>query len=101
MKEKAKRPNTPTTVYIGNMSYKKDENGILGLFKKFGYIQHIHIVPGPKGHKSKGIAFVKMSQKDEALKAVKELNGKIVDGRTLKVSVAVSNKAPHKPHYRK
>lgn len=72
------------------MSYKRDEGGILGLFKKYGYVKEVSIVPGPNGHMSKGIAFVKMAKRDEALKAIKDLNGKVLDGRTLKVSEAIS-----------
>lgn len=90
MTNKVSTFSEPMTIYIGNMSYKRDENAILGLFKEYGYIQSINLITDSKTSKSKGIAFVKMKKSHEALKAIKELNGKIVDGRTLKVSEALS-----------
>ena len=78
----------PKTIYIGNMSYKRNENSILKLFKEFGYVQSVSVVTDSKTKKSKGIAFVKMKKADEALLAIKTLDGKVVDGRTLKVSEA-------------
>jgi len=76
------------TVYIGNMSYNKKEKDIRYLFAKYGKIDFLEIIADPETGKSKGFAFVKMFKESEAAIAIKELNGKIIDGRTLKVSEA-------------
>ena len=39
----------------------------------------------------KGFGFVQMPNKEDAAKAIKSLNGKQLDGRTLKVSIANNN----------
>lgn len=80
------------TVYIGNLSYNKSEGSIKKLFAKYGKVINIKIVVDPKTEKSKGIAFVQMTQKQDALKAIKSLNGKIIDGRTFKASIAIESK---------
>ena len=32
------------TIYVGNLSYNRDEDGVLGLFKKYGYIKNIVVI---------------------------------------------------------
>ncbi len=76
------------TIYVGNLSYNRNEDGILGLFKNYGYIKNIKVMREGKEDKSKGVAFVDMVNKEDALKAIHALDGSLVDGRTLKVSLA-------------
>lgn len=90
-----------TTIYIGNLRYDKDEKGILNIFKKYGYVNFVRITRDRTTHRSKGIAFVQMREKEEALRAIKELNGYQFEGRTLKVSVAIENEKKSKPKPRK
>ena len=76
-------------IYIGNLKYNIDEKELAGIFRKFGKVKEVNLVRIPKTEKSKGIAFVNMFKADEADKAIKSLNGKIIDGRTVKVSEAI------------
>lgn len=76
------------SVYVGNLSYNRDENGILGLFKQYGFIKSIKLMREGKEDKSKGVAFVDMVNIKDAQKAIAALDGSLVDGRTLKVSMA-------------
>ena len=80
------------TVYVGNLNYERDEDGVKALFKSFGHVGAVFVIKDPKTKKSKGIAFVKMPAGKDALRAIDELNGKIVDGRRLKVSEALESK---------
>lgn len=77
-----------TTIYIGNLSYKKNEKDIKSLFKTFGKVSYVRLMLDPKTMKSKGFAFVQMTSPTNAAKAIKHLDGSQLDGRTLKVSVA-------------
>lgn len=90
---KAKIP-TGTVVYIGNLNYKRGELGIRKLFEKYGIVTKITVIEDKESGKKKGIAFVEMVKKENAMEAVKNLNGKIVDGRTLKVSIAKNRFRP-------
>ncbi|MEX0799195.1 MAG: RNA-binding protein [Bacteriovoracaceae bacterium] len=78
------------TVYIGNLNYKKDEIEIRNLFKKYGKVKRVKLMRDEKTQLKKGFGFVQMPNKEDAGSAIKSLNGKILDGRTLKVSVANS-----------
>ncbi|OUR96882.1 hypothetical protein A9Q84_11130 [Halobacteriovorax marinus] len=75
-------------VYIGNLSYKRDSFGIMKLFKPFGYVVKVNLIQDDKEERSKGIAFVEMQTIKAAKDAVIALDGRVLDGRTAKVSIA-------------
>lgn len=81
--------NRFTKIYVGNLVYSAEEGRIHQLFSKFGKVGKIEVIRDSKTNKSKGIAFLQMYNKEDANKAISKLNGSIVDGRTLKVSVAL------------
>ncbi len=79
-----------TTIYVGNLSFKRKEGGIKKMFQKFGKVIYVKLILS-HDEKSKGIAFVQMSNREHANEAIEKLNGREVDGRTLKVSIAAEN----------
>lgn len=87
-----KKPSPAATIYIGNMSYEKDEREIRELFTYYGKVNKVEIILDLETKKSKGYAFVMMDHPNDAQRAVTALNGKIVDKRTLKVSIAEQSK---------
>jgi RNA recognition motif-containing protein len=86
--------DTVTTLYVGNLSYDKDEYQIKAMLEKFGKVKYVKIVVDPKTSVSKGIAFVQMPNGKHAKSAIDALNNKTMDGRTLKVSVAKKRANP-------
>ena len=89
-----KKPiNKPSnTVYISNLSYKRDRNGLKTLFARYGTIKHIKVIVEPTSNESRGMAFVEMGSIEEATDAIKDLNGRIIDGRTVKANFAIPQK---------
>lgn len=75
------------TIYIGNLKYSRDEVGIQKLFERYGKVQKIEIIKD-ENERSKGFAFVQVPNMATANRAIEGMNGKIIDGRTLKVSIA-------------
>ncbi len=90
-KEAKQTRKSGKTVYVGNMSYSRDENGVKDLFSQYGQIRFIELMTDSETGNSKGYAFVKMVDAQSAMKAIKELNGKLIDGRTIKVSEAIES----------
>jgi RNA recognition motif-containing protein len=84
------------TVYIGNLNYQMDERGIRILFNPFGHVKFVKLVVDPKTDRSTGIAFVQMPNIEEGLAAIKGLDGKIIEGRKIKVSEAIPLKVKKK-----
>lgn len=79
-------------VYIGNLNYKISEKDLVGIFGKFGKVGKVKLVMDYKTNRSKGIAFVEMFSKQEAQSAIDSLDGKNIDGRMAKVSIAIEQK---------
>lgn len=83
--------NTQTpnaTVYISNLSYERDRNGLKSMFSQFGEIKNIKIVVEPSTNQSRGMAFIEMGNVEQAKKAIATLDQKIFDGRTVKLKFA-------------
>ena len=78
-----------STVYISNLSYERDRNGLKSMFSKFGIIKNIKIVVEPSTNQSRGMAFIEMATVDQAGHAIEGLNQKVFDGRTVKVNWAI------------
>lgn len=78
------------TLYVGNLRYTRDEKGIKFLLSKYGKVKAVKLVIDFRTKKSKGFAFVEMGSTKAGREAIQKLNGTEVDGRTLKVSEAIS-----------
>jgi len=94
MEKVKKEKGRGITIYIGNLKYSRDEKGIRWLFSKFGKVTSVEIIVEPKTGNKTGYAFVKMESEEAGQKAIKQLDGSIVDGRTLKVSKAIESRPP-------
>lgn len=76
-----------TRIYVGNLSYKTTENDLASLFEQVGQVDSVNIITDRDTGRSKGFGFVEMGS-DDAEKAIAELNGKEIDGRSLTVNEA-------------
>lgn len=86
-----------STVYISNLSYERDRNGLKSMFSKFGIIKDIKIIVEPTTNQSRGMAFVEMGTPQEAKKAIDALNATVIDGRTVKANWATPLKEGVEP----
>ena len=75
-------------LYVGNLPFEFDDNQLKELFSQAGEIESAEVVRDKATDRSKGFGFVIMSSAEEAEKAVNDLNGHEVDGRSLTVSEA-------------
>ena len=74
---------------VRNLARATAEANLQNLFAAFGHVQSCNLVLDKKTGASKGFAFVEMPKPGEAKAAMKELNGKLVDGSKLRVKKAV------------
>jgi cold-inducible RNA-binding protein len=75
-------------IYVGNLSYRTVEDQLTQQFSKFGQISNTVIVMDRATNRSKGFGFITFDNETAAQQAVQEMNGKEIDGRTVKVSIA-------------
>lgn len=80
------------TIYVGNINYSLGEDDIQRIFEVMGKVESVKLVKDKKTGKSKGYGFVEMTDKKEAMEAIKTLDGKEVGGRNLRVMKAHSTK---------
>ena len=80
------------TIYVGNINYSLGEAELQKIFEVLGKVDAIKIIRDKRTGKSKGFAFIEMSNKKEAMEAIKTLDGKELAGRNLRVLKAHSTK---------
>jgi RNA recognition motif-containing protein len=75
-------------IYVGNLSFKLNENDLKGIFEEYGEVISAKIITDKYTGRSRGFAFVEMENDDEAKTAIEALNGKEVNERELVVNQA-------------
>lgn len=75
-------------IYVGNVSYDLTEKELEELFAEFGSVSAARIITDRMTGRSKGFGFVEMDNKAEGEEAIKQLDGKEMNGRPLKVNEA-------------
>ena len=75
-------------IYVGNLSFEVTEDNLRSAFEDFGTVDSVKIITDRYTGRSKGFAFVEMTDNDEAKAAMSELNDKEFMGRTIKVNEA-------------
>ncbi len=77
-----------TKLYVGNLSYSTDNEGLQRLFSEYGALVSASVIVDRQTGTSKGFGFVEFEDDSCAKKAVSVLNGREVDGRRIRVSEA-------------
>ena len=77
-----------TKMFVGGLAYSINNQSLEDLFKKFGAVTSAQVISDRYTNQSKGFGFVEMADDAEAQKAIAELNGSSLEGRTINVSVA-------------
>ena len=75
-------------IYVGNLPYDIEESFVRETFEGLGAVESVKIIMDHETGRSKGFAFVTMTNDEEARKAIEELNGADLDGRAVKVNEA-------------
>ncbi|SNB45673.1 RNA-binding protein [Geobacter sp. DSM 9736] len=79
-------------LYVGHLPYEISEQDLRRLFSVAGTVTSVHIITDPVSGKSKGCAYVRMSSVDELKDAIESLDGALVEGRLITVSIATPQK---------
>ncbi len=74
-------------LFIGNLSFNINSEGLKELFAKYGEITDAVVISDRDTGRPKGFGFVTFANADDAQKAL-EMNGQDADGRPLAVSIA-------------
>lgn len=75
-------------IYVGNLLRETKEDELRQAFEAFGQVTSAKIISDRDTNISKGFGFVEMPDHQEAQAALSALDGKDLQGRTLKVNEA-------------
>lgn len=75
-------------IHVGNLAYNVTEEDLKKAFEVYGQVATASVIKDRYTNLSKGFGFVEMPDKAEAQAAMRGLNGKDLNGRTLTVNEA-------------
>ena len=77
-----------TNIFVGNLSYQTTQDDLHAAFAAFGNVERVNVITDRDTGQPRGFAFVEMSDRTEAERAINSLNGTDLNGRTLNVNEA-------------
>jgi RNA recognition motif-containing protein len=75
-------------IFVGNLDFGATEDQIRSLFEAHGNVERVSLMKDRDTGRSRGFAFVEMTDAEEADKAIAALNGANLGGRALNVNEA-------------
>ena len=76
-------------IFVGSLPFSLEEAELKGFFEEYGEVTSARIITDKFSGRSKGFGFIEMPNAEEAQKAIEELNGAEVDGRTIVVNESI------------
>ena len=75
-------------IFVGNLDFGATEDQVRTIFEAYGTVDRVSIKTDRETGRSRGFAFVEMSNEAEAERAIAALNGTNLGGRALNVNEA-------------
>lgn len=82
---------TSVSIYVGNLDDNIDENDLRAAFEVFGEILNVKVVRDPVTNRSKNIGFISFTNKPDAEKAIRDMNGAMLKTKSIKTNWATRN----------
>jgi RNA recognition motif-containing protein len=75
-------------LYIGNLPFTTNDDELRAVFERHGSVDSVNVITDRETGRSRGFAFVEMSEPSAAQDAIQALDGSDLGGRSLKVNEA-------------
>lgn len=75
-------------LFVGGLSWGTDDHGLEQAFASFGEITEAKVITDRDTGRSRGFGFVTFVNAEDARRAIEDMNGAELDGRTLNVNEA-------------
>lgn len=83
-------------LYVGNLSFQVNDDSLHQLFVGKGYqVSSARVICDREGGRSRGFGFVEIGTREDADRAIGEMNGLDVEGRALQVNEARARAPQH------
>lgn len=84
-------------LFVAGLDFQLTNEALAELFAACGTVTSASIVTDRETGRSRGFGFVEMATAEEANEAIKQLNGKDIDGRSMVVNIAKPKEAGSRP----
>ena len=75
-------------IYVGNLVHDVTDDDLRGAFSAYGEVASADVIMDRYTGQSRGFGFVEMRDNESAQKAIRELDGREIKGRQVKVNEA-------------
>ena len=75
-------------IFIGNLARYVNQEELKEHFSAFGQIIHAYVMLDRKTNRSRGFGFITFSTEAAARQAIQVMDGKMIDGRPIRVTLA-------------
>lgn len=75
-------------LFVGSLAYATTDDGLREFFEQIGEVERASVAKDRDTNRSRGFGFVTFVNEEDNQKAVDQLNGKELDGRTITVNLA-------------
>ena len=79
-------------LFVGGLSWDTSDDGLREAFEQFGQVTEAKVITERDSGRSRGFGFVTFNEADDAQKAMEEMDGKELDGRSVRVNEAHERK---------
>jgi len=85
-------------LFVGGLAWATDDASLASAFNAYGEIVEARVVTDRDTGRSRGFGFVTFENEASAAEAMQAMNGRDLDGRTLRVDLA-TEQAPRRNEY--
>lgn len=78
-----------TKVYCGNISFETTKETLTEEFTKFGSVLDVYLPVDTRTGFKRGFAFIRMENEADATAAIENMNGMLLEGRTVEVNISL------------
>ncbi len=75
-------------LFVGSLAYATTDDGLNEFFASIGPVKSARVITDRDSGRSKGFGFVEFENDEDNQKAIDQLDGKELDGRTISVNLA-------------
>ncbi|XP_077412759.1 cold inducible RNA binding protein a isoform X2 [Vanacampus margaritifer] len=75
-------------LFVGGLNFTTTEESLASAFGKYGNIEKVDVIKDKETGRSRGFGFVKYENVEDAKDALEAMNGKTLDGRSIRVDEA-------------
>lgn len=75
-------------IYVSNLGFSVQNDDLKKHFSQYGEVSSVNVIMDKVTNRSRGFAFIEMNDQQAAEKAIRELNGLMIDNRSIRVNEA-------------